>query len=130
LASPLVVYRLGEGKRRELGVQLQHELKPEFARRFADYVSGEKEIVCGCKPKQPNDIWTDDALIEVVYKGHKGNHEVRGKVTRTMYGYREGGQNFFIYAADAQAEPHRFEVITQILEDKPQTQIPQEPVAL
>lgn len=130
LPHPLVVYRLTRGSRRELGVQLQEELKPELARRFADYVSGEKEPVCGCRKKKQQEIWTDESLVEVVYKGPKGNHEVRGRETKTLYGYREGGQTFFVYAPDAQAEPHRFEVLTQIIEDQAETVVPGAPEAL
>lgn len=128
LAKPLVAYRFGTGQRREHGAANAETLKPFFTQHYPEYISGEKEIVCTCKKMKtaPNNLGEKD-MVEVVYHGQQGNHTLTGFVTRQNYGRREGGQRFFVYAADAKIRPDLFEIVTEIEEDPIETLIPVDP---
>lgn len=130
VGAPLVAYRITTGGRRDQGASMQQVLKSELARRFPKYVNGEEIPVCNCKAKSSPGEWAATDLIEIRYNGPIGNHHVIGPVTKTNYGVREGGQQFMVFAPDAQAMPDKFSPITQIIEEPKKTDIPPAPEEL
>jgi glycosyltransferase involved in cell wall biosynthesis len=128
IEEPLVVYRFYTGGRRELGLQ-QYETLVEYLTSKLE--RGELPMGCNCggnkraAPLQrasqritPASVATeqqgassmqDDNMVLCVYTSpNTGQHKVVGAQTGKNYGYRGGGEVFYVHKADIALQPHLF----------------------
>ena len=131
-AEPLFIYRYTTGQRREKGETQKAAIIEALNKKFGEYISG--TMACGCdnngtkSPLTQNGVAVGkDALIRVIYNGPPGQMSVVGSATKTIYGYRSGGETFYVKAADIQAAPNKFVVIAEISEEKIKTIVPPPP---
>lgn len=130
IRKPLVVYRFYTGTRREQGLQDFESLIKYMQDK---YQKGKIMTPCNCggKPvvtrvqvnerppvQKDNDMLnqrTADNDFVLIYYNHpnKGQHKVVGYVTRTNYGYRAGGDKFYVNRKDIAAQPNLFQFIEQ-----------------
>jgi glycosyltransferase involved in cell wall biosynthesis len=149
LPVELLVYRFSTGFRRQLGLQTFEGV--------VEYIRAKHEELtimgCGCKggnaqtPKsqssaplrlmstqQETEAMTTDADVMLIRYLHpnKGQHKVVGTATRTVYGFRAGGDTFLVKKADVQSQPHLFQVIQQPAASvpRPTAQAPRPPVPI
>lgn len=126
---PLVIYRFYTGTRREIGIQSHKKL----IQYLIDKYSGANSMSCNCgkskktevqvkqAPAQPSaqkgaTDMIDENFVKCIYKSpNRGEHMVYGPVTQRNYGFRPGGDVFYVHKADVAGQPDLFEVI----EDKP-----------
>lgn len=127
LADPLVVYRMETGARREAGLKQKPDLEAVLLSRYEAFIRERETPVCNCGQKKPV-IAASGSMVEILYHGAAGNHLVTGVATKTRYGRRSRGDRFYVYAQDAAASPHLFEMIAEIEVPAPQTIMPPEPV--
>jgi glycosyltransferase involved in cell wall biosynthesis/predicted flap endonuclease-1-like 5' DNA nuclease len=121
LPEDLVVYRFYTGGRRETGLQHSQSL--------LQYMIAKKDSAqmtpCGCKgtqriataavsqplPQREREMMAieDANLVLVIYQHpNRGGHRVIGPATSTDYGYRGGGDRFYVHKGDVGAAPHLF----------------------
>lgn len=133
VSEPLFIYRYLTGQRREHGEKIKGEIIASFNARYGEYIRGEK--MCGCVNQNPGKLNaiknpdgsapTPDQLVRVVYNGPAGQHTVA--VGKNVYGYRRGGDTFYVRLADALADTERFTPIQEVFEEKTATPIPPAP---
>lgn len=138
--EPLVLYRYTTGNLREIGETIKDDLRQLLHVRYREYIEGEKMCDCGNKPKP---IQLGEAtitgggpapdgakLVRVEYSGPIGQHAVIGMNTKQNYGRRAGGDVFYVYAEDQQAQPDRFTPIADVASVLSETPMPPEPVLI
>jgi glycosyltransferase involved in cell wall biosynthesis len=125
--KPLVIYRFYTGTRREQGLQ-----DFEYLIKYMQSKYEKSKIMpcnCGSKPyyqtqERPVDVQRREATemfnksdsdFVLTYYDHpnKGQHKVVGYVTRTNYGYRAGGDRFYVNRKDIAAQPNIFKIIEE-----------------
>lgn len=131
----LVVYRFYTGSRRDEGLKRHKDLIQYLQNKY----KGDKPMPCNCggrriaPPTQPTRIVStqrvlednmavsDSDLVLVRYMSpNRGQHMVVGGATKRRYGYRGGGEVFYVDRRDISAQPGLFQVITsEIKEDEP-----------
>ncbi len=129
----LVMYRYRLGRVREHGETIKAQLKGLLRERFGDYIEGRK--MCGCTQPKKKRAATDTipaenghgVMVRIEYVGAPGQHSVIGPETKTNYGRRRGGDTFFVYAKDQQADLERFIPITEVVQEMVKTPVPPEP---
>ncbi len=140
VAEPLVLYRYTTGNLREYGETIKENLKQLLYTRYREYIESEKMCDCGNQPKQVQSAQAAIAsgatvvdgvnLIRVEYAGPAGQHTVVGMITKVSYGRRAGGDVFYVYAQDQQAQIDRFTPIADVASVLVETPMPPEPVPL
>lgn len=132
IPEPLVVYRFHTGSRREIGLHENRKLLQYLIEKHEEG-KGVKTMPCGCSGgRQPSPTvsqripnasaaqesykaMNDENMVLVVYTHpNRGQHKVIGPVTRTNYGYRGGGNRFYVDKRDIAAAPHLFQPIQQV----------------
>jgi glycosyltransferase involved in cell wall biosynthesis len=125
LTDPLVVYRFYTGNRRHAGLQVAKSLI-EYLRSKYDKdgvimpcnCSG-KKVSIGSNPRatiasQARQVTNtqdlqDNDMVRIIYDSPKrGGHKVIGASTGINYGYRSGGDRFFVHENDIAAMPNLF----------------------
>ena len=116
LPEPLFVYRFDTGKLRELGVELEKQLKPVLFERYKDFIEGRRVVACGCSQlkKVTPDLANLGEQVKVEYHGALGKHEVRGQVSNTFYGRKQRGDIFYIYRQDFDPRDDKFTLVEEI----------------
>ena len=133
VAEPLFMYRYLTGQRRENGEKIKNQIIASFNVKYGEYIRGEK--MCGCINNNPGKLAaitnssggapTPDQLVRIIYNGAVGQHTVA--VGKNQYGYRKGGDTFYVRYADAVANPHLFQPIVEVLNEKHSTPVPPPP---
>jgi glycosyltransferase involved in cell wall biosynthesis/predicted flap endonuclease-1-like 5' DNA nuclease len=138
----LVVYRFYTGSRRDAGLhQYQNLLKYMLEKKKEAII-----MACGCSSnKRPPVMATpyqksasalatmeknmnDESMVLVVYDSQNmGQHKVIGPASKTFYGYRSGGEKFYVNRSDAAAAPHVFKAIPERITEQ-QVTAPPEPI--
>lgn len=117
VTEPLVVYRFYTGTRRDIGVKHGKSLVKYLVDKYKDKAMAP----CGCG-KKPNikaesskssmnnvSGVVDDNMILIKYaSANRGQHLVVGHLTGRKYGYRAGGEVFYVLRKDAEAAPNLF----------------------
>jgi glycosyltransferase involved in cell wall biosynthesis len=122
LPEPLVTYRYTSGQLRERGELIKHSLIEMLSTRYAAEMKLESIMCCGdTGPRIMPQILSDNpgetaaaGTVRVLYNGPTGRHEVIGLATKSRYGYRQGGETFYIYVEDYQAQPDIYQPIADI----------------
>lgn len=143
IEEPLVVYRFYTGVRREIGLH-QYETLVEYLTSKLD--RGELPMPCGCRgntraaqlqratkaitpasvsqEQQGVSSMQDKNMVLCVYTSpNQGQHKVVGMRTKTNYGYRGGGEVFYVHRADIEVAPHLFrpkEEVKHVVEKAPE----------
>lgn len=129
--KPLMLYRYTTGQLREQGFDRSEELKTLLRERYRDYVTGGKMpdcFSCGAAPKpEINMALAPSEGVRVQYAGPPGSMEVIGPATRRQYGRRQGGDIFYVFAADMQAAPKLFIPVIDPTEEVVKTPAPPPP---
>jgi glycosyltransferase involved in cell wall biosynthesis len=130
IAEPLLVYRFYTGSRREIGLQEHPDLIQYLKKKYEDI---EMARCCGGKTRGGNDkkvlpqpqaqpaqaersleMNNDDNFVLVLYDHpNRGGHRVVGQATKTDYGYRAGGEQFYVHKDDVTVQPHIFSMIEE-----------------
>lgn len=122
IRKPLVVYRFYTGTRRESGMQ---DFEKLIKYMQSKYSKADKMPGCGCGGKNRSIIveaplirrdtkaMSNDSDVVLIYYDHPnvGQHKVVGYVTHTNYGYRGGGDRFYVRREDMNAQPNIFKMI-------------------
>jgi GT2 family glycosyltransferase len=134
--EPLFIYRYMTGQRRENGELIKGQIIASFNQKYGEYIRGEK--MCGCVNNNPGKLAAitspsggqpaPDQLVRIVYQGAIGQHTVA--VGKNQYGYRKGGDTFYVRYADVMANPHLFQPIAEVLTEKQPTPTPPPPPTL
>lgn len=128
IRKPLVVYRFYTGTRRERGMKdFEHLIK-----YMQSKYEKAKIMPCGCgggsKPqirtepveaqRRDSEIMNNDSDFVLVYYDHpnKGQHKVVGYITHTNYGYRGGGDRFYVNRKDIAAQPNIYKIIEDAIQ--------------
>lgn len=134
LAEPLITYRYTSGQLRERGEAIKGELLKRLRTEFAEEMKKDVIMCCGQEPKvkpvviaNPLEGSPTDGMVRILYDGPKAGHEVIGLATKTNYRYRQAGATFYVYIADQQMEPDKFQAIAEINIAQPAV-IPDPPV--
>jgi glycosyltransferase involved in cell wall biosynthesis len=122
IPEELVVYRFYTGGRREVGLQSSQTL----LQYMIDKKEGASIMGCGCTqgtrqtvtrpaaaplPQRESEMMAveDANLVLVIYQHpNRGGHRVVGPATGTEYGYRGGGDRFYVQKQDVRVAPHLF----------------------
>jgi len=128
LPEELMVYRFSTGFRRQLGLQTYRSVV-EYIRRKHEEI---KAVGCGCRggnaqartvqasaplrllssTQEAQTQMADSEVVLVRYlHPNRGQHKVVGAVTKTMYGFRAGGDTFLVRKPDVAGQPHLFSAI-------------------
>lgn len=131
VAQRLVDYRFYSGTRRELGRQIAKDLIQYLTEKY----KGEKPMPCGgCGRKRASAIAQQDAqsplrlaapqlgatgmggslILVRLNDNNIGTHPIVGGVTRTSYGYRSHGDEFFVAQSDYEARKDLFLLVEEI----------------
>lgn len=131
--SPLVNYRFSTGNRREIGINNRDRLLSYMT----DKRDREKAVMCGCTQKskngassthntfhQPlssgrhmtqtmvaernNNVASGDMVLVTLNDKNTGDHPVVGFITKTNYGHRSAGEEFYMYEQDINAKPNKY----------------------
>lgn len=143
IEKPLVVYRFYTGSRREAGLQAHESLVEYMTSKLEQ---GELPMPCGCRGnkratplqratqtvtpatvmrEQGVSSMQDENMVLCVYTSpNAGQHRVVGAQTNTNYGYRGGGEVFYVHKADVAVAPHLFRPVE---ETKPEVKKPPVP---
>ncbi|MHA2118166.1 MAG: glycosyltransferase, partial [Candidatus Thorarchaeota archaeon] len=127
IEEPLIVYRFYTGGRREIGLQQYESLVEYLTSKLGE---GEPPMGCGCRGKKkaaqvqrvqqmitPSTVadqqgvstMQDENMILCTYTSpNMGQHRVVGAATQTDYGYRGGGEVFYVHKADIASQRHLF----------------------
>lgn len=126
LPAALLTYRYKTGTLREQGQERSQRLKDELYQKYEDYIEKRKVVVCACAAMAAAQLNEPEELVEVEYlSSMSAKHTVYG-ASKRFYGRRAGGDRFFVIAKDAAADPVRFKIVTQIVEDVTSTVMPPE----
>ncbi len=135
IRKPLVVYRFYTGTRRERGMQ-----DFEYLIKYMHTKYKKVECMpcnCGSKSKVLREVvvtrkesttmlksqGTDSEFVLIYYDHpNRGQHKVVGYITKTNYGYRGGGERFYVNRQDIAAQPNIFKVIDE------HVSVPQQPI--
>lgn len=119
--KPLVIYRFYTGTRRERGLQDYEYLikymqsKYKKAKIMPCNCGGKRQAVAPVvtQVEERKTMPTTDSDFVLVYYDHpnRGQHRVVGYVTKTNYGYRGGGERFYVNRQDIAAQPNIFKII-------------------
>jgi glycosyltransferase involved in cell wall biosynthesis len=130
IPEELVVYRFYTGTRRERGLQEYRTLVEYIQRKL----EGESLMPCGCgggRASQSQPVQTvtpavpsartqgeismnDENMILVLYKSlNRGQHNVVGQATGIKYGYRGGGERFYVHKQDIDVQSQLFQAIDE-----------------
>jgi hypothetical protein len=91
--------------------------------RYAAEMKMESSMCCGNEGPRPTiqtvqqpgpDETAAAGMVRALYNGPTGRHEVVGIATKQRYGYRQGGETFYVYIEDYQAQPDIYQPITEI----------------
>jgi len=125
LPVELMVYRFGTGFRRQLGLQTFAAVVEYIRHKY----EGQTIMGCGCKggnaqvqkvqasaplvlqsstQEAMQDMADNDVVLARYLHPNRGQHKVVGVSTRTVYGYRAGGDTFLVHKADIAAQPHLY----------------------
>lgn len=154
----LVVYRFYTGTRRERGLQ-DHKSLIKYMREKYDKENINMTRNCGgcgsggkviritqVSPQKQNaenliktegknmtqQISDKDFVLCVYAHPNIGQHKVVGAITRTVYGYRKGGDRFYVDRRDIAAQPNLFKVVEDVIkvDNKPLEAPPEAPKQL
>lgn len=132
--EPLILYRYQTGQLREFGETIKPELKGLLRNRYADYMEGNKLCSCVQPAQQPNLLASLAAgqangqqMVRIEYNGATGAHSVIGIITKQSYGRRERGDIFYVFAADANADPRKFVPLAEVESQAEGTLVPPPP---
>jgi glycosyltransferase involved in cell wall biosynthesis len=118
LPEPLVVYRFYTGSRRDAGMKHAENLVKYLLEKYKDTnMSG-----CGCSGKSSpsstqvlqrgaqsaNQLPDSDFVLAKYMSDNKGQHLVVGHGTGRRYGYRAGGEIFYVSRVDIDTASHLF----------------------
>jgi len=135
----LVAYRFYSGTRREDGL---HDAS-NLIQYLIDKYKGVPIMPCNCRGKTnvvksigkaavvaaanrqiSSEAMNDSDMILCIYTSpNRGDHRVIGSTTRTDYGYRNGGAQFYVNKADISAAPHLFRPIVLDQPSPPETKV-------
>lgn len=133
VASPLVNYRFNTGSRREIGINNRQSLLAYMV----DKRDKETPEMCGCNKRsrashnssqnvhaaplaasrrmmasavaeRDSGMATGDMVLVTLNDKNTGDHPVVGFATKTNYGHRSTGEEFYMYEQDIAAKPHKF----------------------
>lgn len=131
--SPLVNYRFSTGSRREVGIQNRERLLSYMS----DKREKESAVMCGCSNKSRNGassthnvfsaplsssrrmatsgtrerdtkMASGEMVLVTLNDKNIGDHPVIGYATKTNYGHRSTGEEFYMYEQDVNAKPNKF----------------------
>ncbi|OHB71823.1 MAG: hypothetical protein A2W23_06000, partial [Planctomycetes bacterium RBG_16_43_13] len=148
IPEELMVYRFYTGTRREIGLQ-EHRNLVEY---LIDKYEGVEPMGCNCRGKNKSIAQqpaaqqiqqqgaavmniNDNEMVLVLYAHPNiGQHHVigMGKKPPTDYGYRGGGDKFYVHRSDIAVQPHLFKPIIMeatVVADNPEPLSPPEPIA-
>lgn len=137
VAEPLLIYRYLTGKRRESGELIKADIISLLRTRYREYIEGHK--MCSCNNPPPgkmvalkadgNQASNPQDLVRIIYNvPMQGQHTVASPSNpKKSYGYRKGGDIFYVYAVDAQLQPEMFTPIADVLSDNVATPVPPPP---
>lgn len=123
LAEPMVAYRFYTGGRRELGISMPAQLLSYITKKFEGVNTMPCKSCGGSKKANVTSVrivapltnsenkLADDDLVLMSYENpNRGKHKVVGAITKTVYGYRQGGgaEKFYVHKEDAKAQPDWF----------------------
>lgn len=135
--EPLFIYRYTTGQRRENGEQKKAEIIGYLNEHYDEYIRG--TMACSCSGSTPQQVTVSsgggaiatiaaDSLVRVVYNGPLGQHSLG--FGKTSYGYRKGGDVFYVRAEHVTQYPELFTPIAEVVEEKVSTPIPPPPPRL
>lgn len=127
IPEPLLVYRLDAGGRRETSLANKDKLLADIRGRYSEYIEGGKEMGCSACGKRRaaataavaspstipggvNNGWGPLVLINYATPNIAKNL-FRGYITRQPYGKRGGGDSFYVYLLDQQAQPNLLKLV-------------------
>jgi glycosyltransferase involved in cell wall biosynthesis len=126
IRKPLIVYRFYTGTRRESGMRdFEHLIKYMHSKyKKAEYMpcncGGRKQISVEIPVQRKDSIemlnkqGSDSEFVLIHYEHPNiGQHKVVGTVTGTNYGYRGGGERFYVNRKDISAQPNLFKIIEE-----------------
>lgn len=137
ISEPLVVYRFYSGNRRLSGLQIAENLLQYM---LTKYEADGKVMPCNCgKRKSSSNLSrpttvtkamssqtssvADQDLVLVEYTSpQRGGHKVVGAKTGIVYGYRSGGDRFYVHRSDIALQPNKFRILEEIFK-APETNI-------
>lgn len=131
--SPLVNYRFGTGSRREIGITNRESLLSYMV----DKREKESPEMCGCNKsaransssshntysaplashrraasntvaERDRKMASGDMILVTLNDKNTGDHPVVGYATKTNYGNRSTGEEFYMYEQDVNAKPNKF----------------------
>jgi glycosyltransferase involved in cell wall biosynthesis len=135
----LVVYRFYTGARRETGLHQHRNLleyllekkRKDAAATMSCNCPGTKRVTVPSPQlqrvalEQVENTMQDNEMVLVLYDSRNvGQHKVIGPATHVFYGYRSGGEKFYVNRRDLQAAPHIFKQIQEAVRPPEQTQPP------
>ena len=85
---------------------------------------GKAAVVAAANRQISSEAMNDNDMILCLYTSpNRGDHRVIGSTTRTDYGYRNGGSQFYVNKADISAAPHLFRPIVIDQPSPPETKV-------
>lgn len=135
--EPLFIYRYLTGQRRENGELIKGEIIALLRKRYSEYIEGNK--MCSCNNPPPGKMVALKAdgsaasspqdMVRIIYNvPMQGQHTVASPSNpKKSYGYRKGGDVFYVFAVDVQLQPQTFTPIADVLSDNVPTPIPPAP---
>jgi glycosyltransferase involved in cell wall biosynthesis len=155
LDSQLVIYRFYTGSRRDAGVKEHQSLVKYLLTKYAS--EGKSVSPCNCGGRKPSGGFvattakvvpaqsqssntesakmSDDNFVLIEYTSlNRGQHKVVGTVTHKVYGYRAGGDIFYVDKRDVAANPYFKQVqqsaVQPVIEQAPQQTQPPQPIGI
>jgi hypothetical protein len=153
IPKELVVYRFTTGTRR-YSASADTPDGRQLAQKLIEYLKNkyrEIDVVgCRCKDKKKSrptplaipagttaktngseDLVDNDFVMCKYIHPNRGQHQVIGAATKTIYGHRGGGAEFLVHKDDIAAQPHIFQAIEGHVQPLPMpSKPPNEPVPL
>jgi glycosyltransferase involved in cell wall biosynthesis/predicted flap endonuclease-1-like 5' DNA nuclease len=142
----LVVYRFTTGSRRETGLHeypnLLQYLKDKYQEKGGKLMpctscgggnnnSAQASVPVQSVVERQIAVMSDEDFVLCDYRhGNLGQHSVIGPVTHTNYGYRGGGEQFYVHRLDIEAAPDLFVPVHQAREVGASTPEPAAPKPL
>jgi len=136
LNEALIVYDYNTGFLREKGETKKQKLIDLLYNKYSDYIEGRTMCSCNQTSGKSGTLSAqemaeslsmqngDSVLVE--YNGAQAGHSVKGAATGQMYGYRQKGDVFLIWKADAMATPDLYIPVMSVETEMEQT--PEPPV--
>jgi glycosyltransferase involved in cell wall biosynthesis len=124
IEEPLVVYRFYTGKRRERSADIRESLVKYLLEKYED----DSSMPCNCSnrktsshptanvrasnaPISASNVRDGDFILCKYMNRNKGQHAVIGAQTGRRYGYRGGGDIFYVHIDDIRRSPNLFSPI-------------------